>query len=1469
MGSAKYEVEKFTGQNDFRLWRLKMKVVLVQQGHEDALKGDEGLQREIHNRDLVEAQEPLHDKVYGSVGSEPSFENPEVIMNIDDSQQPSNDINEGVNAAEAEEGIFDGKGVSRSRLKDILSQIWKLKGYWKFKTLKPGVWGIFFDKEEDCAEVLQNRPWIINGKLLIIKEWLEDGDWYNADMRKAIFWVMVSGLPTPYLNGVNSRTLAAKAGRFIRSDLADQRTVIRRDFLKFQVEAPPTATSNSKSMGKRPVQEIPRKQSLQQPPCTKPSRKVVRIKSNEPGSSLGKYLKVVNKGAPNPLDKRPGGSNLAPRVSRQDGRGRMARSVSPRALRIHQQDKFEPIPTLFHDPTDVSELVHHCPQPRKRKASLTLISYVQHLPENSGDFNTDLPELPAFSPSPDSSFKMGSGASTSSLKNDKRRKKGSRSKLSTSKKGKKPIGSSGEGGETYMNLINSLNLVEVQGLSNSMTLEIVCYSSVKEVFWKSLEEECSQCTLPWVLLGDLNCIRGQEEKSGGRLVSPAETKWLNNFMLNTGGVDLRFLGNKFTWQNKRFNGGLIRERLDRAVCSSDWILSYENAGTCNLSISISDHAPIIFDTHLFAVRSYIPFRFFEAWSWEDSCKREIIKAWVCSDSNATASFIRNINSSKKALQSWKKTGQITNEYKIQKLEKRLEWIQSQTISEALKIEETSVLSQIQIAWSKLECMWRQRSREIWLSLGDRNTRFFHAATVIRKRRNSIWAIKDKEGRIWKERKHIGGIINSYFQELFTSSRPYIDETLESLFVNRIDDQSNELISKTPSDVEIKEAVFCLHPLKAPGPDGFSGCFFRMYWDVVGTNLCATVKEFFQSAFIPGRWIAESSILTQEIIHKIRHKRGNGGFMALKLDMHKAYDKMEWIFLEKVLVANGFNDKSRKLLMACVTSVSYAVLLNGCPLKKLYPKRGLHQGDPLSPFLFLLCQEVLSKLISKAEAQGSVHGIKIAQSAASVSHLMFADDTILFSRANSSEAKKLMDCLSIYEAWSGQSCSKPKSGVLFSKNLSNGRKNNLLGILNIEQVKGEERHLGNPFVFKRRKKEDYLRFKESMLKKLEGWKMSRGYTIRTLADVSSGNDWNPELILQIFGTELGNCILTIPRIPFPFQDQVFWKHSQNGHFSVKAAYNVDQSWRFEPVKEIWKWIWGTDIHPRNSVLLWRILNDAIPTKSRLHFLPDKVCDLCDAGIENPLHLFCRCSFSKSIWFGGSKHIRIGDILGESLSEVLENLVLHFNDLPYGGNRVELLNYFGCVLSAIWHQRNEYYIENVPVNPVLALARAEKDFLEMQMVSRISKGDQDLGIQSKGGGETGIAAIAVDMDAGNWFVKTQRLQAQSALEGEFRAIFLAMSWAIDQGWREVIILSDSKVAINALSSSGTCPDWKLSNVYFSIINVSKYFLVCNFYFISRSLNLLADGLAKKARISSEMAVLYQGEGNPPVIPITFLA
>ena len=162
-------------------------------------------------------------------------------------------------------------------------------------------------------------------------------------------------------------------------------------------------------------------------------------------------------------------------------------------------------------------------------------------------------------------------------------------------------------------------------------------------------------------------------------------------------------------------------------------------------------------------------------------------------------------------------------------------------------------------------------------------------------------------------------------------------------------------------------------------------------------------------------------------------------MAIKFDMRKAYDWVEWVHLENVMRKMGFNERWIKLIMACVKTVSYSILVNGEPQGFIQPTRGIHQGDPLSPFLFLLCTEGLHGLIQHAANMGEIKGFPLCWRCPALTHLLFADESLLFCRATSDECRKIIDILEKYEGESGQKVNKNKTTIFFSKSTAEATK----------------------------------------------------------------------------------------------------------------------------------------------------------------------------------------------------------------------------------------------------------------------------------------------------------------------------------------------------------------------------------------------------------------------------------------------
>ena len=244
----------------------------------------------------------------------------------------------------------------------------------------------------------------------------------------------------------------------------------------------------------------------------------------------------------------------------------------------------------------------------------------------------------------------------------------------------------------------------------------------------------------------------------------------------------------------------------------------------------------------------------------------------------------------------------------------------------------------------------------------------------------------------------------------------------------------------------------------------------------------------QSAFQAGRVITDNILMAFETFHYMKHhQNGKSGFMALKLDMSKAYDQVEWAYLEAIMRKMGFDWRWVNLMMECITTVSYSILINGEPSLIIHPSRGLRQGDPLSPYLFLICSEGLHSLLNQAAEAKQIWGVSIYKKGPCLTHLFFANDSVIFCRASLVECRKIQELLECYEKASGQQLNRSKTDLFLSKSTPLLITDQIKDALGVQEIKQYEKYLGLPSLVGRNKKASLLYIKERVEAKLQGWK----------------------------------------------------------------------------------------------------------------------------------------------------------------------------------------------------------------------------------------------------------------------------------------------------------------------------------------------------------------------------------------------
>jgi len=199
-------------------------------------------------------------------------------------------------------------------------------------------------------------------------------------------------------------------------------------------------------------------------------------------------------------------------------------------------------------------------------------------------------------------------------------------------------------------------------------------------------------------------------------------------------------------------------------------------------------------------------------------------------------------------------------------------------------------------------------------------------------------------------------------------------------------------------------------------------------------------------------------------------------------MRKAYDRVEWPYLQAIMTKLGFHQLWVNMIMRLVSTVSFSVLFNGDRLESFNPTRGIRQGDPISPYLFRLAAEGLSCLIKARIQSSNLKGIMVAPSAPVVSHLLFADDSLLFFRASTENAWEIHDVLQVYCRASGQQVNMEKSSIHFAKGVSATIRGEIMDELSVRS----EKYLGMPSAVGASTNGAFNYLKDKVWKRVQGW-----------------------------------------------------------------------------------------------------------------------------------------------------------------------------------------------------------------------------------------------------------------------------------------------------------------------------------------------------------------------------------------------
>ncbi|KAJ9536643.1 hypothetical protein OSB04_un000192 [Centaurea solstitialis] len=573
----------------------------------------------------------------------------------------------------------------------------------------------------------------------------------------------------------------------------------------------------------------------------------------------------------------------------------------------------------------------------------------------------------------------------------------------------------------------------------------------------------------WIAMGDFNSMLFPHDGLGG---SSKRDRDMEDFMLCVEDVDIfdcRYGGIQYTWVQKPNSEGGIMRKLDRIMVNSELLSIMGDAEASFLSRGISDHAPGIISFKGGHKPKLGGFKFDNFLVSHPMFHETIRNVWR---TDFGGCFIKRVEFFRK-------------EFEIAQLH-----VDSDPFNVGFREDLAHISLAFQQACLDEEDALRQRAKIHSLNEGDGNTKYFHHVMREKRHFRRCTSIIDANGQLVQDDDVPKAFVDYYKSLMGELDVGVVPEMHPSWFDRRLTLHESLAMLDPITDVEIKKAMFAIGNDKAPGSDGFSSKFFKAAWSEVGGDVEKGIHEFFyrsrmlvqlnhtliclipkssnaskvvdfrpisccnvlfkciskivsdrikgafdglvnraQSAFIPGRRISDNILLAHELVNGYQ-KNGGSPRCAFKIDIRKAYDMVSWSFILSMLNGLGFHPAIVRWIEEIISTVSYSVAVNGVSEGFFQAKRGIRQGDPLSPYLFTLVMEGFSLILQRCINEAAEFGYHYGCEELGISHLCFADDLFVFTKGDIRSVEVLKRALAIFRSKSGLEPSLEKSEVFF-------------------------------------------------------------------------------------------------------------------------------------------------------------------------------------------------------------------------------------------------------------------------------------------------------------------------------------------------------------------------------------------------------------------------------------------------------